>query len=34
LQARGGGTADWVQGRAGNGSPSEWKKVLLSIVDK
>ena len=34
LKAKGGGAADWVQGRAGNGSPSEWKRALLSIVDK
>lgn len=34
LQARGGGAADWVQGRAGNGSPSEWRRFLVSIVDK
>lgn len=34
LQARGGGASNWVQGKAGNGSSSEWKRALLSIVDK
>jgi len=34
LQARGGGASNWVQGKTGNGSSSEWKRALLSIVDK
>ena len=34
LQAKGGGAPGWVQGRAGNGSLSLWKRALLSLVDK
>ncbi len=34
LQAKGGGAHCWVQGRAGNGSLSLWKRALLSVVDK
>ncbi|MDO9509384.1 MAG: hypothetical protein Q7I97_08645 [Thermovirgaceae bacterium] len=34
LEARGGGSADWVQGVAGCGSISEWKKAVGIKVDK
>ncbi len=34
LEARGGGSANWVQGAAGCGSISEWKKAVGVQVDK